>query len=255
MKLVTNREHMADILLSNISTQDMEYYNTADQEIMSFLESSDSEYYRYDKIDFYTKSISDLLYLVFERFEEYFLNKYGVKININLIIKPVTVFYVVFNIVFYIRRKGLNIEDMTDFEVEDIVIDALNYSGFSEFLIDAIGFIGQNKINEVIEDGTVNIVSPLRQVIRVYLEKFLLENLGFLKLAKELEDSSGDVFLLMKDMLLLPRNNNININELLHMNPYDILLLDKSYLVDVVVVKAIIVGEANEEDFLRQQTL
>ena len=247
MQLLTDKKELEKILFNNISTLDMEYYELVDQEIVSFLENSDSNYYRYDKFDIFTKSISDLIYIAFEEMEKFIYQEYNIKLNLNLAIKPILVYYVVFNIIYHVRQKGFNMEHMDEYEVEDILIDAFNYVGLSDFISDAINYInGTNGFYKMQEIITINVLTNIKDKIRMYIEKFVIENISFMKLIQDAENIYSDMFILLIDMLLLPRFKNFNINIILNKNPYDVLKESKEFYVDVVLIKIIVVGELNE---------
>jgi len=246
MRLLVNKKDLEEILFSNITTLDMEYYELTDQEIVSFLETSDSNYYRYDKFDISTKSISDLIYIAFEEMEKFIYQKYNIKLNLNLIIKPILVYYVVFNIIYHVRQKGFNIDYMDEYEVEDILIDAFNYAGLSEFISDAINYLkDDNKFYEIHETVTITVLTNIKNKIRAYIGKFVIENISFMKLIQDAENIYSDMFVLLIDMLLLPRFKNFNTRIILNKNPYDVLKESKEFYVDVILIKIIVVGELN----------
>ena len=246
MRLLVNKKDLEEILFSNITTLDMEYYELTDQEIVSFLETSDSNYYRYDKFDISTKSISDLIYIAFEEMEKFIYQKYNIKLNLNLIIKPILVYYVVFNIIYHVRQKGFNIDYMDEYEVEDILIDAFNYAGLSEFISDAINYLkDDNKFYEIHETVTITVLTNIKNKIRAYIGKFVIENISFMKLIQDAENIYSDMFVLLIDMLLLPRFKNFNTSIILNKNPYDVLKESKEFYVDVILIKIIVVGELN----------
>jgi len=247
MRLLANKKDLEEILFNNIAALDMEYYELVGQEIVSFLENSDSNYYRYDKFDISTKSISDLIYIAFEEMEKFIYQEYSIKLNLNLAIKPILVYYVVFNIIYHVRQKGFNIEHMDEYEVEDIILDAFNYAGLSEFISDAINYLkDDDKFYEIHETVTISVLTNIKDKIRAYIEKFVIENISFMKLIQDAENIYSDMFVLLIDMLLLPRFKNFNINIILNKNPYDVLKESKEFYVDMILIKIIVVGELNE---------
>ena len=247
MQLLVNKKDLEKILFNNISILDMEYYELIDQEIVNFLENSDSNYYRYDKFDIFTKSISDLIYIAFEEMEKSIYKNYSIKLNLNLAIKPILVYYVVFNIIYHVRQKGFNIDYMDEYEVEDILVDAFSYAGLSDFISDAINHLsGTNRFYEIHETVTINVLINIKDKIRMYIEKFVIENISFMKLIQDAENIYSDMFILLIDMLLLPRFKKFNINVILNKNPYDVLKESKEFYVDVILIKIIVVGELNE---------
>jgi len=243
MNSIGTKRDIIDVLAGNAYSMDNDYYSILDGEIFGYLDNyNDSINYRYGVYDLNTIDLSNLMYLVLDSIKSYTKDIFRLDLNFNLKIKPIVVFYLIYNIV-YIVRKYKNINIIPDYEIEDIVIDAINYSGIVELINDTIAYHTNNH-NLFIEE--LVIPDKLIPSIRTLINDFINSNNGFFNLIRSLDNVTDEIFMLLVNLNILPRYEYFNLSKL-NTDIYELVKLDKKYDINVINVRLIIVGAINEK--------
>lgn len=186
-KRILDRDGITNFLLNNIWDTSME---TLSDEVITFVDYADEQYFGYMVVNCDTKEISDLVYRIYDILEEELETTYGKRITLNLSYTPTVPFYILYILFInmfdhYKNNNQLSTElanRLTEKEILAIIGDAFDYAGISMEIYNAYMKVADIEIDiDTIPQYIDVVILNMLDEIREYIIKAYIQLLGVIK--------------------------------------------------------------------------